>query len=91
MIDYLPIGTVIYLKGIEKRLMIYGRKQIHIETGREFDYIGCLYPEGYINDEYVLFFNSDQIEKVDYKGLSDQENIDFVSEYLCPDLNSAFK
>lgn len=89
--EYLPIGTIVYLKGAKKRLMIYGRKQIHLETGKEFDYLGCLFPEGYISDEFAYFFNADQIEKVDYDGLNDEENTEFTNEYLCPDLNRVFK
>ena len=34
MDKYLPIGSVVLLKNGTKRVMIYGRKQIHIETGK---------------------------------------------------------
>ena len=46
MDKYLPIGSVVLLKNGRKKIMIYGRKQMHVETGEEWDYLACLYPEG---------------------------------------------
>ncbi|NCB70396.1 MAG: DUF4176 domain-containing protein [Clostridia bacterium] len=91
MMEYLPIGSIVLLNGTEKALMVYGRKQIHLESGKEFDYIGCLYPEGYINDELTIFFNNDQIANVVHEGFSDQSESAFVNEYLGHVENSEFK
>ena len=52
MKEYLPIGTVVVLNKGEKKLMIYGRKQINIKDNVEYDYVSCLYPEGNINKDY---------------------------------------
>lgn len=91
MTEYLPIGTIVLLQGTDKPLMVYGRKQTHLESGREFDYIGCLYPEGYITDELTFFFNNDQISSVVHEGYSDKTECAFVKEYLGSVENSAFK
>ena len=82
MDKYLPIGSVVLLKNGTKRVMIYGRKQIHIETGKEWDYLACLYPEGNINEEFIYLFNHDQIDKVYYLGYRDDEEVKFVEENL---------
>ncbi|EKY29044.1 DUF4176 domain-containing protein [Clostridium celatum] len=82
MDKYLPIGSVVLLKNGTKRVMIYGRKQIHIETGKEWDYLACLYPEGNINEEFMYLFNHDQIDKVYYLGYRDDEEVKFVEENL---------
>ena len=82
MDKYLPIGSVVLLKNGTKRVMIYGRKQIHIETGKEWDYLACLYPEGNINEEFMYLFNHDQIDKVYYLGYRDDEEVIFVEENL---------
>ena len=82
MDKYLPIGSVVLLKNGTKRVMIYGRKQIHIETGKEWDYLACLYPEGNINEEVMYLFNHDQIDKVYYLGYRDDEEVKFVEENL---------
>jgi len=71
--DLLPIGSVILLKGADKRLMIYGIKQFNEDDGNEYDYIGCLYPEGNIGVEYNYLFNHEDVERVDFIGFMDSE------------------
>ncbi len=44
-----------------------------IGNNQEWDYIGCLYPEGNINEEYMYLFNHDQIDKVFHMGFEDDE------------------
>ena len=82
MDKYLPIGSVVLLKNGRKKIMIYGRKQMHVETGEAWDYLACLYPEGNINEEFMYLFNHDQIDKVYYLGYEDEEEKRFVEENL---------
>ena len=82
MDKYLPIGSVVLLKNGREKIMIYGRKQMHVETGEEWDYLACLYPEGNINEEFMYLFNHDQIDKVYYLGYEDEEEKRFVEENL---------
>lgn len=80
---YLPIGTVVLLKNAEKRIMITGFASMSPQTGNSiFDYSGCVYPEGFLSYEEVCVFNHDQIERVDYKGLVDNEEIEFKKELV---------
>ena len=65
---YYPIGTVVILKGGDRPLMIYGRKQIQQPANLIWDYVACLYPEGNISDKYTFFFQQEEIEKVLYVG-----------------------
>ena len=69
MKEYLPLGTVVVLKNGQKKIMIYGRKQISIKTKVEYDYIKS-------EDEFYLVMSSDNFEaKLEnyhvYKNLSD--------------------
>lgn len=73
MKNYLPIGSVVLLKNGTKRIMIYGRKQLAADTGEEFDYVACLYPEGNINDDYTFLFNEENIAEVVFTGFADEE------------------
>ncbi len=69
---YLPIGTVVLLKGGTKRAMITGF--CSIEEGNQnvmYDYNGCMYPEGFLQSNQTFLFNHDQIEKICYMGLAD--------------------
>lgn len=74
---YLPLGSVVMLKEGTKRIIIYGRKQIAVETGEIYDYVACFYPEGNISAEYTFLFNHENIDKVIFSGYADEEDAEF--------------
>jgi len=71
--QFFPIGTVVMLEGGEKRLMIYGLLPVNSDDGITYDYIGCLYPEGFIDDENCYLFNNGDIKNVEFLGFVDIE------------------
>lgn len=75
---YLPIGTVVLLKGGKKRVMIMGFCAVE-ENNKEkvWDYSACLYPEGVLSSTQSCLFNHDQIEKIYHLGLIDMDEIGF--------------
>ncbi len=77
MKELLPIGSIVLLEGGEKKVMIYGRKQLKKDTERIYDYIGCLYPEGNISEEFTYLFNHENIKEVFHEGYSDEEEVEF--------------
>ena len=75
---YLPIGSVVMLNNAKKRVMIIGFKLINKnDENKQFDYVGVLYPEGMVDLGYNMLFNHDQIEKIYYLGLIDDEEKEF--------------
>lgn len=68
----LPIGTVVTLKNGTKKTMIVGFKATPSNADKTFDYIGVLYPEGYILGASLFFDNAD-IKEIHKKGYSDDE------------------
>ena len=67
---YYPIGTVVVLKQGTWPLMIYGRQQVPKKNADTlYDYVGCLYPQGYIDKEYIVFFQHEDIDKMLYNGM----------------------
>lgn len=78
--NLLPIGSVILLRDGEKRLMIYGIKQTDVDSGKEFDYIGVLYPEGNMGEGTQYLFNHDDIEKTYFNGFVDEERDEFIEK-----------
>jgi len=75
---YLPIGTVVMLKGGTKRLMIAGFCSVEEEKAEKmWDYNGCLYPEGFLSSNQTCLFDHEQIEKVFHLGLQDDEEKEF--------------
>ena len=83
---FLPIGTVVMLKGGTKRLMITGFCMMDKNNkDKMYDYCGCLYPEGIISSEQTALFDHEQIEKIDHLGLSDDDEKAFkekLKDYL---------
>lgn len=78
---FLPIGTVVMLKGGTKRLMITGFCMYDKgNTQKMYDYCGCLYPEGTISSDQTALFNHEQIEKIYFIGLQDDEEKKFKEQ-----------
>jgi len=73
MKNLLPIGSVVQLNGGEKRLIIMGVVQINPEDNKEYDYLSCLYPEGFAGPEFLYMFNHEDIEHVSAEGFTDDE------------------
>jgi len=78
---YLPLGSVVILNNGTKRVMIYGRKQTAIETGVEYDYLACLYPEGNIDENFMYLFNNEDIKKVFFRGYEDEEYSEYIQNF----------
>jgi hypothetical protein len=76
----LPIGSVVLLKNGTKKLMIYGRKQKLAAENTVYDYVGCLYPEGYINPDYSYVFNHEDIAVVIFTGYQDEEEKGYLEK-----------
>lgn len=85
-IEYLPIGSVVYLKNGFKKVMVIGRGMVISREDQEvfFDYCAVQFPEGLLGDE-VAYFQHDDIEKVVFTGLSDEDDqmvIKKINNYL---------
>ena len=67
---YYPIGTVVVLKEGTWPLMIYARQQTQKRKADiVYDYVGCLYPQGYMDENYIVFFQHRDIDKVLHQGM----------------------
>jgi hypothetical protein len=77
MEKFLPIGSIVLLKGGQKKLMVYGRRQIDRETKKEWDYVSCIYPEGNIDSNHSYLFNHEQIDTIFFTGYQDAEELEF--------------
>ena len=73
---FLPIGSVVILKGGKRELMImsycvmpnggevYDKNGKVEDAPKLFDYGACFYPEGMVTSDQLFAFNHDQIEKI---------------------------
>ena len=79
--DLLPIGSVVLLKDGEKRLMINGIMQNDAGgTGKNYDYLGILYPEGHIGEGFQYLFNHEDIDEIVFRGYEDEERAEFLDK-----------
>jgi len=78
--NLLPIGSVVLLKDGVKKVMIVGIKQTSIDDSVEYDYVGVLYPEGFLGGEYQFMFDHADISTVFFKGYEDIERETFIEK-----------
>lgn len=85
-IKYLPLGSVVVLKGGIQKLLIVSRG-INVKREEEvlfFDYGGVLFPEGLLGDQ-MAYFNHDGIESVVFEGYDDEDSkklVENINRYL---------
>lgn len=75
---FLPLGSVVLLRGSVKKLLIVSRASI-VEDDF-FDHGAFLYPEGMI-DSNIAYFNQSDIHRVLFEGYADDDN-EFALEIL---------
>lgn len=73
---FLPIGTVVILKGGTKKIMITGYcVETIAKKDKIFDYRGCPYPTGVLESAGVALFDHNQIKEICYKGFVNEESV----------------
>jgi len=77
--EYLPIGSVVVLKEGNKKIMIYGRRQMAADSGEIYDYVACFYPEGNISPEYTFMFNHGEVGEIVFRGYADKDEEQFAN------------
>ena len=73
----LPIGSVVLLKDSTKKLMIVGLCQQGASDGKLWEYVGVVFPEGFLSPDKMFLFNGDQIEQLFAIGFQDTEQLVF--------------
>lgn len=72
--NILPIGTVVTLNNGKQKVMVISRFPLYNNEGEigYFDYAGCLYPQGQVNQEN-FFFNEEDIKEIHFTGYVSEE------------------
>lgn len=82
--ELLPLGSIVLLEEGLQKLVVVGRGVAYTDqvTGKDTfaDYMAALYPTG-LNPETTIFFNHENIDKVVFKGYSDEEEERFLEIY----------
>jgi hypothetical protein len=77
--NFLPLGSIVILKGALKKLMIVNRA--NVVKSKYMDYGAILYPEGMI-DENLAYFNQEDILKVVSEAYTDDDDALMVEQLL---------
>lgn len=83
MRKYLPVGSVVLLKGATKKSVIIGIMQNTVnKEGNviEHDYVGVMYPEGLLTPETMFLFNHDAITDVIFRGYENPERDELIEK-----------
>lgn len=80
--EVLPIGSIVYLKEGSRKLMVLNRGVTIIQNNEDvlFDYSAAIYPIG-LNPEQLFYFNQEDIDRVVFRGYSDEDEERFVELY----------
>lgn len=74
--EFLPIGSVVLLNEAKKKIMVIGIMQINVDDERMYDYMGVLFPEGYVGPASCFLFNKADIAEVVSEGYRcDDQNL----------------
>ena len=77
---YLPIGTIVRLEGQERPIIIVG--YFPECEGEAYDYEGYPYPEGFVDSEKSICFESGLVEQIIYWGYETPESSYFIDEIM---------
>lgn len=79
MRKYLPIGTIVKLKNVDKLTMIAGYfPRGEAQNGHVWDYAAFPYPEGMIDNEKIVQLDNEAIERVIVMGYQDELQMSFI-------------
>ena len=78
--ELLPIGSVVMLKNGERPVMIYGVCQTDDETGKEYDYISVIWPEGNLGSDSSFLFDREDIDKLLFRGAEGVDRDSFIEK-----------
>lgn len=82
--NLLPVGSVVLLKGANKRVVVIGRLQTRAGDRKVYHYCACTFPEGLMDLDSFVFFDHDDIDRVYFVGCQDSEELRFREEQLAP-------
>ena len=80
--DLLPIGSVVMLKNGKKALMIYGICQTDNDSGKEYDYISVVWPEGNLGNGSSFMFDAEDIDKILFRGAEGVNRDEFIDKLV---------
>ena len=77
--DLLPLGSVVMLNDGTKKVMVTGYVSQSDDDEKVYDYCGCIFPEG-IMENYYCLFDEGQIAVVLFEGLRNEDSEKYLGK-----------
>ncbi len=76
-VEVLPVGSIVRLKGSSIQILVIGRAIINYINGVKVfsDYVGCIYPDGIMNDKLLYFNNYDILSTIYIPEIDEDEEM----------------
>ena len=78
--SFLPLGSIVSLKESSRYVVVIGYTVVEEGENKIWDYLGCAYPIGVVDPSKNLLFDHSQIDKVIFRGFSDDEGNKFLND-----------
>ena len=72
---FLPLGSIVIISGNSRKIMITGFYRTNNLDQLYYDYSGCPYPEGLLDNSKEILFNHNQIISLLYNGMKTEEEM----------------
>lgn len=60
----LPLGSVVFLIGSDRKFQIIGQVQADAANMTIYDYAAIPFPEGYIDEDHLVMFQQEDIDRI---------------------------
>lgn len=79
--NILPIGTVVQLKNYDVRVIIAGYCSVTEKSpDYTWDYSGFVFPIGYLGEDSIVSFDTEEIQQIITYGFQDEEQIRYMED-----------
>ena len=76
--NFYSVGTIVSLFNTKQRLMIAGYLQRNNQSDKIWDYVGVVYPAGFLTPNRMVLFDHEQVENIYYVGCQNVESLKFI-------------
>lgn len=80
----LSIGSIVEvdMKNLEQEVMIIGRFMKDANNNKMYDYMGVLYPYGFLDPEQIILFDEIAIKEIKFEGYINKEELELSNKLL---------
>ncbi len=78
--ELLPLGSVVFLNGSDRMFQIIGQVQADAGSMDVYDYAAVPFPEGYLDEDHLVMFQHEDIDRICAIGHLDENTWKMLAE-----------